>query len=89
MLHPILIEDHRRHAEHAKEQIFKELREDPEFTQIRVLLQQRPDLAGPLIEKWVQTEPFFARLIMSYGEEFMQLLQGLCCGVFVLGSVML
>lgn len=75
MLHPILIEEHKRHANEAKEQIFKELREDPEFTEIRLLIQQRPELAAPLIQQWIKTEPFFQRLIMSYGEEFIALLQ--------------
>ena len=78
LLHPILIEEHKRHADQAKEQIFRELREDPEFTEIRLLLQQRPELAAPLIEQWIKTEPFFARLILSYGEEFLALLQGMC-----------
>lgn len=50
------------------------LRHDPQFRQLRTLIQQNPQMLGPIIEQLSQTSPEILQLIESNREEFYSLI---------------
>lgn len=50
------------------------LRQDPQFLQLRALIQQNPQLLEPIIEQLGQSSPELFQLIQNHQEEFAQLM---------------
>lgn len=50
------------------------LRQDPQFQQIRAVIQQNPQLLGPIIEQLGQHSPEIFQLIQQHEEEFLALM---------------
>lgn len=50
------------------------LKNDPQFRQLRQMIQQNPDMLGPIIEQLSQTSPELLQMIDQHREEFLSLL---------------
>lgn len=50
------------------------LRQDPQFQQLRAVIQQNPQLLGPIIEQLGQTSPELFQLISQHEDEFIALM---------------
>lgn len=50
------------------------LRTDPQFIQLRTIIQQNPQMIGPILEQLAQTSPELLHVIEQHREEFMGLL---------------
>lgn len=65
---------HRRPAGRRNAGVLEFLRSDPQFQQLRILIQQNPQMLGPIIEQLSQSSPEMIQLIEQNREEFLALI---------------
>lgn len=66
--------DHEQGEGEAGGSALEFLRQDPQFQQLRAVIQQNPQLLGPIIEQLGQSSPEIFQLIQQHEDEFIALM---------------